>query len=52
VIAVIQAVALLAALSVGLTHVEPWVSTTFLLAALAGLCWSFGSSVIWQLRRS
>lgn len=52
VIAVIQAVALLAALSVGLTHVEPWVSTTFLLAALAALCWSFGSSVIWQLRRS
>jgi phosphatidylglycerophosphate synthase len=52
VIAVIQAVALLAALSVGLTHVEPWMSTTFLLAALAALCWSFGSSVIWQLRRS
>jgi phosphatidylglycerophosphate synthase len=52
VIAVIQAVALLAALSVGLTHVEHWVSTTFLLAALAALCWSFGSSVIWQLRRS
>ena len=52
VIAVIQAVALLAALSVGLTHVEPWVSTTFLMAALAALCWSFGSSVIWQLRRS
>ena len=52
VIAVIQAVALLAALSVGLTHVEPWVSTTFLLAALAALCWSFGSSVIWQLRQS
>ena len=52
VIAVVQAVALLAALTFGLTHGEHWVSTTFLLAALAALCWSFGRSVIWQLRHS
>jgi phosphatidylglycerophosphate synthase len=52
VIAVVQAVALLAALSFGLTHGEGWVSTTLLLAALAALCWSFGRSVIWQLRHS
>ena len=52
VIAVVQAVALLAALTFGLTHVEHWVPTTFLLAALALLCWSFGRSVIWQLRHS
>jgi len=52
VIAVAQAVALLAALAFGLTHGEHWVPTTFLLAALALLCWSFGRSVIWQLRHS
>jgi phosphatidylglycerophosphate synthase len=52
VIAVVQAVALLAALAFGLTHGGHWVSTTFLLAALAALCWSFGRSVIWQLRQS
>jgi phosphatidylglycerophosphate synthase len=52
VIAVAQAVALLAALTFGLTHVEHWVSTTFLLAALASLCWSFGRSIIWQIRHS
>jgi phosphatidylglycerophosphate synthase len=51
-IAVAQAVALLAALTFGLTHVEHWVPTTLLLAALAALCWSFGRSVIWQLRHS
>ena len=50
VIAVAQAVALLAALTFGLTHGEHWVPTTFLLAALALLCWSFGRYVIWQLR--
>lgn len=52
VIAVVQAVALLAALTFGLRHGEHWMSTTFLLAALAALCWSFGRSVIWQLRHS
>jgi phosphatidylglycerophosphate synthase len=52
VIAVLQAVALLAALADGLTRGEHWVATAFLLAALAALCWSFGSSVVWQLRHS
>jgi phosphatidylglycerophosphate synthase len=52
VIAVAQAVALLAALTFRLTHGEHWVSTALLLAALASLCWSFGRSVIWQLRHS
>jgi phosphatidylglycerophosphate synthase len=52
VIAVVQAVALLAALTFRLTHGEHWLSTAFLLAALASLCWSFGRSVIWQLRHS
>ena len=52
VIAVAQAVALLAALTFRLTHGEHWVSTALLLGALASLCWSFGRSVIWQLRHS
>jgi phosphatidylglycerophosphate synthase len=52
VIAVVQAVALLAALGYGLTHGAHWVPTAFLLAALGSLCWSFGRSVIWQLRQS
>jgi phosphatidylglycerophosphate synthase len=52
VIAVIQAVALLAALAFGLTHGAHWVPTMFLLAAFASLCWSFGRSVIWQVRQS
>lgn len=52
VIAVAQAVALLAALAFGLTQGEHWVPTSFLLAALALLCWSFGRSVIWQLRHA
>jgi phosphatidylglycerophosphate synthase len=52
VIAVVQAVALLAALAFGLTPGEHWVATTFLLAALALLCWSFGRSVIWQIRNA
>jgi phosphatidylglycerophosphate synthase len=52
VIAVAQAVALLAALAYGLTGGEHWVATAFLLAALCSLCWSFGSSVFWQLRHS
>jgi phosphatidylglycerophosphate synthase len=52
VIAVVQAVALLAALAFGLTHGAHWVPTAFLLTALALLCWSFSRSVIWQLRQS
>jgi phosphatidylglycerophosphate synthase len=52
VIAVAQAVALLAALTFRLTHGGLWVSTALLLAALASLCWSFGRDVIWQLRHS
>jgi phosphatidylglycerophosphate synthase len=52
VIAVVQAVALLAALAFGLTHGAHWVPTMFLLAALASLCWSFGRSVLWQVRQS
>jgi phosphatidylglycerophosphate synthase len=52
VIAVVQAVALLAALAFGLTHGEHWAATAFLLAALALLCWSFGRSVIWQIRNA
>jgi phosphatidylglycerophosphate synthase len=52
VIAVVQAVALLAALAFGLTHGAHWVPTIFLLAALASLCWSFGRSVFWQMRQS
>ena len=52
VVAVGQAVALLAALTLKLTHSAHWLSDLFLLAALASLCWSFGRSVIWQLRHS
>jgi phosphatidylglycerophosphate synthase len=52
VIAVFQALALLAALTFRLTHGEHWLSNTFLLLALASLCWSFGRSVIWQIRHS
>jgi phosphatidylglycerophosphate synthase len=52
VIAVVQAIALLAALAFGLTHGAHWVPTMFLLAAFASLCWSFGRSVIWQVRQS
>jgi hypothetical protein len=44
-------VALLAVLTYGLTPGEHWVATAFLVAALALLCWSFGSSVVWQLRQ-
>jgi len=52
VIAVVQAIALLAALAFGLTHGARWVPTMFLLVAFASLCWSFGRSVIWQVRQS
>jgi phosphatidylglycerophosphate synthase len=51
VIAVVQAVALLAALTYALMRGEHWVPIMILLAALASL-WSFGRSVIWQLRQS
>jgi phosphatidylglycerophosphate synthase len=52
VVAVAQAAALLAALAFGLTHGAHWLPTTILLVALASLCWSFGRSVIWQLRHA
>jgi phosphatidylglycerophosphate synthase len=52
VIAVVQAVALLAALTSQLTRGERWVPIMILFAALASLCWSFGRSVVWQLRQS
>jgi phosphatidylglycerophosphate synthase len=52
VIAVVQAVALLVALTSELLPGEHRVPIMILLAALASLCWSFGRSVIWQLRQS
>ena len=52
VVAVVQAVALIAALIFGLTHGQHWVPTIFLLVALGLLCWSFSCDVILQLRRS
>ena len=52
VVAVVQAVALIAALVFGLTHGQHWAPATFLLFALALLCWSFGRDVTSQLRRS
>jgi phosphatidylglycerophosphate synthase len=53
IIAVVQAVALLAALAFGLRHGESEaVPTAFLAAALALLCWSFGRDVVWQLRHA
>jgi phosphatidylglycerophosphate synthase len=52
VIAVVQAVALLTALVFGLIHGAHWVPTAFLLAAFGLLCWSFGRSVVWQLRQA
>lgn len=52
VIAVLQAVALIAALIFGLTHGQHWVPTMFLLVALGLLCWSFSRDMIGQLRRS
>jgi phosphatidylglycerophosphate synthase len=51
-IAVLQALALLTALGFELTQSASWVPTIFLLVALGLLCWSFGRSVLWQLRRS
>jgi phosphatidylglycerophosphate synthase len=51
VIAVIQAVALLTALVFGLIHGPQWVPPAFLLTAFGLLCWSFGRSVVWQLRQ-
>lgn len=50
VVAVVQALALIAALIFGLTHGQHWVPTIFLLVALALLCWSFSRDVIAQLR--
>jgi phosphatidylglycerophosphate synthase len=52
VIAVAQAVALLAALALELMDSEHWELTMLLLAAFALLCWSFGRSIVWQLRHA
>lgn len=52
IVAVVQAVALITALTFGLTHSQQWLPTTFLLVALALLCWSFGRDMIVQFRRS
>ncbi|MFT4166517.1 MAG: CDP-alcohol phosphatidyltransferase family protein [Microlunatus sp.] len=53
VVAVIQGIALLAALALdatGLTAVAPALPTLVLAVALATLCWSFGRDVAWQSR--
>ncbi|MET0695278.1 MAG: CDP-alcohol phosphatidyltransferase family protein, partial [Propionibacteriaceae bacterium] len=50
VIAVVQAVALLASLMLDLLGAPLWVSTTVVAVALASLCWSFGRDVVWQFR--
>lgn len=53
VIAVIQGVALLAALTLnatGLAAVAPALPALVLVAALGALCWSFGRDIAWQLR--
>jgi phosphatidylglycerophosphate synthase len=52
VIAVAQAVALLAVLALELMHSKHWELTILLLAAFALLCWSFGRSILWQLRHA
>lgn len=55
VVAVLQCVALLATLTMGLTGVAaaaPVLPSVLLAAALAALCWSFGRDVVWQLRAS
>ena len=52
VIAVAQPVALLAVLALELLHSNQWGVTMVLLAAFALLCWSFGRSVLWQLRNA
>jgi phosphatidylglycerophosphate synthase len=52
IVAVVQAVALITALTFGLTHSQRWLPTTFLLVALALLCWSFSRDMIVQFRRS
>ena len=53
VVAVVQGVALLIALSLAATGIAgtvPWLAPLVLAAALGSLCWSFGRDVIWQLR--
>jgi phosphatidylglycerophosphate synthase len=52
VIAVAQAVALIAALVLELMHGRQWEVTMLLLTAFGLLCWSFGRSVVWQLRHA
>jgi phosphatidylglycerophosphate synthase len=52
VIAVAQAVALLAVIALDLMHSKHWELTMLLLAAFALLCWSFARSIRWQLRHA
>jgi len=51
VVAVVQAVALLVALTLGLIGIAvPELPSVVLAGALVALCWSFGRSICWQLR--
>jgi phosphatidylglycerophosphate synthase len=53
VVAVVQGVALLTALTLAATGIAaavPWLAPVVLAAALGSLCWSFGRDVVWQLR--
>ncbi len=53
VVAVVQGVALLLTLTLGLVPDVPrWPSDALLGMALGSLCWSFGRDVVWQLRRA
>ena len=47
---VVPGVALLGALTLGLTGAPDVVLASVLAAALAALAWSFGRDVVWQLR--
>lgn len=50
VIAVVQGVALLAGLALGLLGAPSWLPSCLGVAALATLGWSFGRDVVWQVR--
>jgi phosphatidylglycerophosphate synthase len=53
VVAVIQGVALLAALALDLLPgSDGWAPDAILLFALGTLCWSFGRDIVWQLRQA
>lgn len=48
VVAVIQGIALLLALTVSVLPLPEWAATPPLVIALATLCWSFGRDIVWQ----